>query len=96
MGNKVDIDELSIILEKIKMYKEEEEIDFNDINDLLSNINYNYNTGNRNNLDMLGAEITNNLNIISKIHNTNISILEKNINKILENELKVIQILNDK
>lgn len=95
MGNKVDIDELSIILEKIKMYKEEE-IDFNDINDLLSNINYNYNTGNRNNLDMLGAEITNNLNIISKIHNTNISILEKNINKILENELKVIQILNDK
>ena len=75
----IEIDSLTKAKDKIKIYKHEEDISFSEINKNYKNINYNYNTGNTNRIIELENELINKFKIISRIHNDNIFVIDKNI-----------------
>jgi len=81
MTNKINVEELSKINEKIKIYKSEEELNFSNIKEVLENINYNYETNNTKKLTELENGLINKINTINNNHRSNIEIIEKNIDK---------------
>lgn len=85
----IEIDSLEKANDKIRMYKNEEDISFSEINKNYKNINYSYNTDNRMRLIELENELINKFKIISKIHNDNIVVIDKNIRNYIKTSKKV-------
>ena len=92
MENVINEEEIKKSIDKIKNYKEQENIIFDNISDNFVDINYNYKTQNKEKLEYLQAEIINKFAIITKNHNNNILIIEKNLNKYIEKRKNVKQI----
>ena len=86
MNDIMYVDEINLSIDKINMYIKEENIIFDDINNILTKMIHNYKTNNYNKIDMMSSEIINNLNTILKIHNNNIFVLEKNRDKYVNND----------
>ena len=84
MKSNMNIEQLGKVNERIKIYTTEEEIQISNINAILNNINYNYATDNTIKLEELQVELMNKIKKINKNHNTNILIINKNINKYKE------------
>ena len=78
---KINIEELNKNKEKARIYQTEEELNFNNIKEVLENKNYCYNTKNNKKLSEIENELINKLNVIKNMHQTNIAVIEKIINK---------------
>ncbi|MBO5138554.1 MAG: hypothetical protein J6B89_02825 [Bacilli bacterium] len=85
----MDEEKVSKSIEKIKMYKKLEDVNFDNIIDEFDTISCFYNTSNKARIVGLQAELINKLNTISKIHNNKITILYKNLEKYKNTKLKV-------
>ena len=92
---KMKVDEMLIVLEKIKMYKKEEDINFEVFEKKIKNIICNYKTKNTENLENLHNNFLDKLKVITKNHNNYILIIEKNIIKYQETETKVVNLLKN-
>ena len=75
------IEEVNSCLEKFKLYKEQEELFIEDAINCIEGIKNSYHSNNSDKLDNINLEIINKLNVISKIHNNNVTVIEKNIDK---------------
>lgn len=82
-------EELDKNIIKIQNYKDQEDMIFDDISDNFININYHYKTNNTEKLEQLQAELVNALTTINKIHNDNIFVLTRNLNKYIETKKEV-------
>lgn len=89
MASVMDTEQMNISIKKIKMYKDQESINFESIDNQLININNNYTTKNSQCLEALQFEISNKLSTITKKHNTNIFVLNENLNKYINTKIKV-------
>ena len=95
----MNIEQLGKINEKLKLYVRDEELEFSDIRRTLNDINYNYDTDNTKKIEELELELINKLKIINKNHNTDIFIIESNINTYKElnkNTEKIFKDLTEK
>lgn len=77
---KIDIKEYENIINKLKMYKNDESLNFESINNIFENLDYDYNTKNNNKIEIIKSELILNCKTIEKIHNNNIYYLEKRLN----------------
>lgn len=77
----MNLDELSKSNEKYKIHKNDEELTFTNIKEILKKINYYYDTSNTSKLETLETELIKKLNIITELHNNNLIVIEKNIAK---------------
>ena len=84
MKSNMNIEQLGKVNERIKIYTTDEELQFSSIKSVLNNINYNYDTNNTIKLEELEEELINKLKKINKNHNTDMFIIDKNINKYKE------------
>lgn len=84
MKSNMNIEQLGKVNERIKIYATDEELQFSSIKSVLNNINYNYDTENTIKLEELEEELINKLKKINKNHNTDMLIIDKNINKYKE------------
>ena len=84
MKSNMNIEQLGKVNERIKIYATDEELQFSSIKSVLNNINYNYDTDNTIKLEELEEELINKLKKINKNHNTDMLIIDKNINKYKE------------
>lgn len=91
----MDTDQMSILLNKIQMYKKEEDIIIESINKTITNLIYNYKTSNTEGINKIQTEIINKLKIITKIHNNYITFINQNIENYKETERKVLNILEN-
>ena len=91
------IDEISInnIIEKLKMYRRLESLNYNKIKLSMKNLNINYNTSNTKRLNDITFEIDNKLKIIDKNHNGNIDIISKKLSNYIESSKKTEKIFAD-
>lgn len=84
MKSNMNIEQLRKVNERVKIYATDEELQFSSIKSVLNNINYNYDTDNTIKLEELVEELINKLKKINKNHNTDMLIIDKNINKYKE------------
>ena len=99
MKSNINIEQLGKINEKLKLYIKDEELEIADIKSILNSINYNYDTDNAKKIEEVQLELTNKLKIINKNHNTDIFIIEKNIDlykEINKNTEKIFKDLTEK
>ena len=92
---KINIEELNKNKEKARIYQTEEELNFNNIKEVLENKNYYYNTKNNKKLSEIENELINKLNVIKNMHQTNIAVIEKIINKYKDINQKTEKIFDD-
>ena len=95
MQSVIDTDKIENIIDKAEMYKNEEEITFDNFNTNFHNILNYYKTKNSNKIQIISKELSDNLKKIIKNHQNNILVLSKNIEKYSELENKNAQIFND-
>ena len=79
MNYAMNIDSTKERLENIKLHKKEEDIVFDETKKLFPNFKNCYKTDNTASLDELGEEIIQKSKIVTKIHNDNIFVIDKNI-----------------
>ena len=84
------IEELEKSIEKIKLYKKEEDLNIDSINERIGAIKYNYTSKNIDGLKTLERDLIAKLKIINKIHENNIYVLEKN-KEIYQNNVEVVK-----
>ena len=96
MNDKIWMNENEIVLinDKLKLFKKEEDLSIEAIDNIYIEINNNYKTNNTDKLYLLESEVLNNLNDISRIHNDNIYVLDKKREQYLELKKKNITILS--
>lgn len=80
----INEEELNRELQRLSIYKKEEEINLNDLKIKIRNINDLYKTDNTNKLNNLNLELSNKYKIISNIHNNYSIIVERTITKYKE------------
>lgn len=77
---KIDIAEFENIINKLKMYKKEENLNFENIKNIFDNLDSAYNTNNKDKIEIIKSELILNCSNIEKIHNENIYFLDKKLN----------------
>ncbi len=90
MNSLMYIEELEKSIEKIKLYKKEEDLNIDSINERIGAIKYNYTSKNIDGLKTLERDLIAKLKIINKIHENNIYVLEKN-KEIYQNNVEVVK-----
>ncbi len=89
MKSVLDIEQINGVIDKIAMYKKQEDISFDKIKQNLLNLNVPYKTNNTNRLNNISLEIMNKFGTIAKIHSNNMLVLQKNVIKYRETARKV-------
>ena len=79
MNGIINKEEINKIIEKLKIYANEESININELKKELVNVGYFYNTNNKKKIDNLVLEVNNKLDIINKNHINYITVLNINI-----------------
>ena len=82
-------------INKVRMYKNQEQSCLTTLNDLYSDINCNYDSNNSENIYNLCYLLKNKFDIIIKNHDNYITVLEKNLNKYRQNKKVVEDIFDD-
>lgn len=95
MNVKVKVDELNRLNDKLRIYKNEEEVLVQDIKNSFLQIGYCYKNENANILDELNNSLVNKLIIINKNNYNNMHFIDKNINRYLEINQKVEKVFED-
>lgn len=86
---------LSKTIDLIEVYKKEENIIFNKMNELFKMINNDYITNNTDKLNNIEFELSNKFNIILNIHTNDINILKNTLNNYCTNKQTVKNIFNN-
>ncbi|MEE3344113.1 MAG: hypothetical protein VZS44_08505 [Bacilli bacterium] len=89
----MDISSIEVCLKKMVYYVKEEEINYESISDLFDNINYNYDTSNRDDIDSIFVDFLRKYKIIIENHKNNIALLNTNINNYREGLRRAIKAL---
>jgi hypothetical protein len=81
MRSVIDEENLIKSIEKIKLLKKQEDINFEKIKENFRKINYCYDTSNTEYINAINEDLIGKLSVISRIHNNTIIILNKNLEK---------------
>lgn len=85
MGKSVmDIEKIYIVIQKLNMYKNEESIKFSEINSNFNNLCGCIKSSNVDSLQNIQFELINKFNVIKKIHENDVIVLNKNISKYID------------
>lgn len=95
MRSILDEEKMSTTINKLNMYQKQEEINFNSCNQVFKNLSYSYQTDNTKLLEQKIFEITKKFSTISKLHDNNLLVLNKNLENYQSTKTKVESILND-
>jgi len=79
MMKQINVEELSKSNEKIKMYKVDEELVFDDMKEVLKKLSYYYESDTVGKLESISMELIKKLKLIGEIHNNNVRVIEKSI-----------------
>ena len=74
----VDVDNMNLIVNKLEFYVKNESINFESVNEILSEIGYIYNTDNRDKLSDLLNKFIRKYKIIIKNHRNNVILINNN------------------
>lgn len=81
MKNVMKIEEINSCLDKFNLYKEQEELFIEDVINCFDSIKTGYRSNNSNKIENINLELLNKLKVISNIHNNNVTVIEKSIEK---------------
>lgn len=81
MKNYLDIENIMIVEEKIKSYIKDEDEKLKKLNNIITNFSGNYSSKNDFSLDEVHNICKNSMNLLNRIHNTDILVIDKNIEK---------------
>lgn len=81
MANVMKIEEINSCLDKFKLYKEQEQLFIEDVTKCLDSLKNSYYSNNSKRIENINLEIINKLKVISNVHNNNVTVIEKNIDK---------------
>ena len=81
MANVMRVEEVNSCLDKFKLYKEQEQLFIEDVINCLESIKISYHSDNGNKIENINLEIINKLKVISSVHNNNVTVIEKSIEK---------------
>lgn len=95
MKNIMRIDYVNSSLDKFKLYKKQEQLLVDSITGCLEEIKYNYQSNNSKKVDNLNNELVEKINIIANIHDNNVIVIERAIEKYRIAEAKSKKIFED-
>lgn len=95
MKNIMNVDQIASCLDKIKMYKEQEQLLFEDITNCFEKLKVNYNSNNSKKINNFNLELTKKFNTISNVHANNMLVLEKSMDKYRITSMKAEDVLED-
>ena len=95
MKSILDEEEMSTTINKLDMYQKQEEINFDSCNQMFKNLSYSYQTDNAKLLEQKTFEIIKKFSMVSKLHDNNLLVLNKNLENYQSTKTKVENILND-
>lgn len=91
----LDKEQINICIRNINVHKNNESINFDDINSCLTEINDNYETYNSKTLYNRGYEFYNKFETIKTIHENYVEVLNKTVEKYTETASRVTNIFDD-
>lgn len=94
-GNFLNEEEISKSIKKLELEINDEKLNFDDINTLLSALNVSYKTNNKTKLDELLFNLNTKLTTISSIHDDNVEVLRKNLDTYITTREKVANMFDD-
>lgn len=94
-GNFLNEEEISKSIKKLELEINDEKLNFDDINTLLSALNVSYKTNNKTRLDELLFNLNTKLTTISSIHDDNVEVLRKNLDTYITIREKVANMFDD-
>lgn len=94
-GNFLNEEEISKSIKKLELEINDEKLNFDDINTLLSALNVSYKTNNKTKLDELLFNLNTKLTTISSIHDDNVEVLRKNLDTYITIREKVANMFDD-
>jgi hypothetical protein len=77
----IDREEIEKNITKIELYKNEEELDFDNILDKITDMNYCYMTNNTKSIEEIKTDFLNKFKVIQSNHNNNVTILNNTLEK---------------
>lgn len=77
MERVIDNEQVRSSIDKIKIYNESEQLIFDKFKKLLSNLKYNYESNNTENINNLNTQLLNKMDVISNIHTNDKLVLER-------------------
>lgn len=94
-GNFLNEEEISKSIKKLELEINDEKLNFDDINTLLSALKVSYKTNNKTRLDELLFNLNTKLTTISSIHDDNVEVLRKNLDTYITIREKVANMFDD-
>ena len=94
-GNFLNEEEISKSIKKLELEINDEKLNFDDINTLLSALNVSYKTNNKTKLDEISFSLNTKLTTISSIHDDNVEVLRKNLDTYITIREKVANMFDD-
>ena len=94
-GNFLNEEEVAKSIKKLELEINDEKLNFDDINTLLSALNVSYKTNNKTRLDELLFNLNTKLTTISSIHDDNVEVLRKNLDTYITTREKVANMFDD-
>ena len=91
----MDIEKMQNTLEKIDMYRREEDILFDSIKRDMSIINYEYISKNQDNLEYIIDILEEKMGVFSVEHANNIKIIRDNIDRYIATDKKIVNMFDD-
>lgn len=91
----LDEEEMTTTISKLDMYQKQEKLNFDAYNQVFQNLSYSYQTNNTKLLEQKKFEITKKFSVVSKLHDNNLLVLNKNLENYKSTITKVENILND-
>lgn len=95
MKNIMDEEQLLIKLKKLEMYQREEDIAYDEMKYTIKEMNQCYHSKNKDRFEQIYTELKQKFMVINRIHQNNIFVLQKNLEKYRNTKFKVENILND-
>ena len=94
MENNMHVDNMENLLEKVDLYSKDELVLFEELKNQLNEVNHCFENSSSNTFDEKINDLSNKFSTISNIHNNNHMVINKNIEKYLENTIEVSKIFN--
>lgn len=79
MKSVMDIEQINKVVDKVKIYKSQEDVIFDDFKNSINEFHYNYDTNNSSRIDEIKKQIVSKFSVITAIHNNNVVVFTKNI-----------------
>ncbi len=91
----MDIEKMNTTIDKIKIYKNQIDINLNNISENFKSTSYYYNTSNTEKLTNLQEQLKEKFNVIRQIHENDINYLMKKVDSYNKTSMTVSQMFED-